>query len=839
MYNFLTLAAQFSFQYWILYIITTQGSVVPESHSKALAETLALYSSTKVPNSLGSFSNGQNTDQILISEGMGKRIVGTGESKGDMINTFAISEYMNADIYGNISKNTKIPFIMNKSPIVISRKQIIDEYYLDKTKDIQFSPYSSVYYLSTAPPPNPQHTVWQWEHINKPILRNSLASRTYNESKRKVPSVNEVWWNPPVLKTPNYYRSNVRKENSPNKQSLNKTDKNFDSNNKLYHEVDDNFEYNALKNKIDQLSTNTKLKSENKMTRNEKKIDLLKMESFNSTENSRLDVLNRKITNFTELSKNITEKKENVGNREIYNKRLNDTNSTSIYKNKDIAKNKQNNITQLENYKISQNNNIKTKDTYLTKPQVNLNTKQTANNKTINDNLISVNNENYEYNYTLAQDPKLSRNLNIYKSIDNVTKYIDFYLIDDSNNSSDYNHSSVYNNLENIEFSQNSNYAKNYTQNEIVLSELADSIYNGIENFNESTKFNEGHNIQYHKSDPDQIKNFIYDLKFNITQDNNETNHKDVVTVENDIKDTGVLLSGENNFLNNSMSFNNDEIINSEEDQEMHATTIGTVIDLTKAEIPNIYNQTLARDQLITNALNNLKSENWSFPIEQLIDATFIHPGAPQPELVPNQLGPKLMYQDFYCNPQIHKCTDLATLGKAIGIPLWNIYNMSTIGKIQRRFSELADDVERTATMGLTPTFIDYIEREPTIEVLESIAKGPTQMFLLKEGGNITNFIDNSSTLALFQTDEFLEPKRFNKTQQKFATQVLKAAKACAESGFTLPNCNVTTQENVELSSSQIANFEKLGILNEDGALKIQRPQTFEKPVNNTFFYFL
>lgn len=35
-------------------------------------------------------------------------------------------------------------------------------------------------------------------------------------------------------------------------------------------------------------------------------------------------------------------------------------------------------------------------------------------------------------------------------------------------------------------------------------------------------------------------------------------------------------------------------------------------------------------------------------------------------------------------------------------------------------------------------------------------------MFLLEEGGNITNFIDNSSALALFQTNEFLEPRHFN-----------------------------------------------------------------------------
>ncbi|EEA08183.1 uncharacterized protein CMU_011320 [Cryptosporidium muris RN66] len=817
MYNFLNLATQLSFQYWILYTTTTQGSVVPENHSKALAETLALYGSTKIPNSLEFSSNGQNTDQMLISEGMGKRIVGIGESRGDIVGTFAISEYMNTDIYGNISKNTKIPFIVNKPPIVISRKQIVDEYCPNKTKDIQFSPYSSVYYLSTAPPPNPQHTVWQWEHINKPILRNSLASKTYNESKRKIPSVNEVWWNPPVLKTPNYYRSNVRRENSSNKQSLNKTNEDFDSNNKLYHEVDDNIEYNALKNKLDQLSTSTKLKSENIITRNEKKSDLLNIGIFNSTENSRLDVLNRKITNFTEVSKNITEKKENsVENREIYN-RLNDTNKNSIYKDKDIAENKQNNITQLGNYKISQNNNIKTKDTNLTKSQVNLNTKPTASNKTIHDNLIGMDNKNYEYNYTLAQDTKLSRNLDIYKSIGNVTKYIDFYLIDDNNNLSNYNYSSVHNNLENIEFNQNPNYTRNYTKNKIVLSESTDSIYNGIENFNESTKFN-GYNIQYYKNNPDQIKNFIHDLKSNITQDN-KTNHRDII--KGDIKDIGILLFEENNLLNNSISFNNNEIINPEEDQKTHAT-IGTAIDLKKTEIPNIYNQTSARDQLITNALNNLKSENWSLPMEYLINTTFIQSDTPQPELVPNQLGPKLMYQDFYCNPQIHKCTDLATLGKAIGVPLWNIYNMSTIGKIQRRFSELADDVERTATMGLTPTFIDYIEQEPIIETLESIGKGPTQMFLLEEGGNITNFIDNSSTLALFQNNEFLEPKYFNKTQQKFATQVLKAARACAESGFTLPNCNVTKQEGVKLSSSQIANFEKLGILNEDGTLKIR-----------------
>ena len=138
MYNFLNLATQFSFQYWILYITTTQGSVVPESHSKALAETLALYSSTKIPNSLEFSSNGQNTDQILISEGMGKRIVGAGESRGDIVGTFAISEYINTDIYGNISKNTKIPLIVNKPPIVINRKQIVDEYYPNKTKIFSF-----------------------------------------------------------------------------------------------------------------------------------------------------------------------------------------------------------------------------------------------------------------------------------------------------------------------------------------------------------------------------------------------------------------------------------------------------------------------------------------------------------------------------------------------------------------------------------------------------------------------------------------------------------------------------------------------------------------------------
>ncbi|KAJ1605274.1 putative signal peptide-containing protein [Cryptosporidium canis] len=93
--------------------------------------------------------------------------------------------------------------------------------------------------------------------------------------------------------------------------------------------------------------------------------------------------------------------------------------------------------------------------------------------------------------------------------------------------------------------------------------------------------------------------------------------------------------------------------------------------------------------------------------------------------------------------------------------------------------------------MGLTPTFIDYIEQEPTIELLESIAKAPTDIFQIPENGSINQFYDNATRLGVFQASEFINPLPQNRTDQKFANALKKAAIDCLLSNFTLPNCNI------------------------------------------------
>lgn len=131
-----------------------------------------------------------------------------------------------------------------------------------------------------------------------------------------------------------------------------------------------------------------------------------------------------------------------------------------------------------------------------------------------------------------------------------------------------------------------------------------------------------------------------------------------------------------------------------QEDELLKSATIGDIVNLTRLEVPNPYDRKVAIDQLISSSLENLKMENWSIPVEEIINATFIHPGTQQPDLVPNQMGPKVKVQDFYCNPQIHKCTNLHAVGTAIGEPIWKIYNTSTVGRAQRRVSNLLDDTE-------------------------------------------------------------------------------------------------------------------------------------------------
>ncbi|KAH7648255.1 hypothetical protein FG379_000179 [Cryptosporidium bovis] len=136
------------------------------------------------------------------------------------------------------------------------------------------------------------------------------------------------------------------------------------------------------------------------------------------------------------------------------------------------------------------------------------------------------------------------------------------------------------------------------------------------------------------------------------------------------------------------------EINENFEEDILRTAKIGDIVNLTRLEIPNPYDRKTAINNLISNSLLNMKQENWSIPVEEIINATFINPGTKQPDLVPNQMGPKVKVQDFYCNPNIHKCTDLYTVGTSIGEPLWKIYNTSTIGRAQRRIENLLDDTE-------------------------------------------------------------------------------------------------------------------------------------------------
>ncbi|QOY40254.1 Uncharacterized protein with WD40 repeat [Cryptosporidium parvum] len=248
---------------------------------------------------------------------------------------------------------------------------------------------------------------------------------------------------------------------------------------------------------------------------------------------------------------------------------------------------------------------------------------------------------------------------------------------------------------------------------------------------------------------------------------------------------------------NNHKDQNNKDEEGHIEDEIVKSTTVGDIVNLTRLELPNPYDRKVAVDQLISTSLNNLKQENWSIPVEEIINATFIYPGTQQPDLVPNQMGPKVKVQDFYCNPQIHKCTNLKEVGVAIGEPIWKIYNTSTIGRAQRRISNFLDDTEDHLTMGLTQTFIDYIEQEPTIELLESIGKAPSNIFQIPENGSINQFYDNATRIGVFQTSEFISPLPQNKTDQKFANALKKAAIDCLLSNFTLPNCQIPENNTI------------------------------------------
>lgn len=154
-----------------------------------------------------------------------------------------------------------------------------------------------------------------------------------------------------------------------------------------------------------------------------------------------------------------------------------------------------------------------------------------------------------------------------------------------------------------------------------------------------------------------------------------------------------------------------------QEDEVLKSATIGDIVNLTRLEVPNPYDRKVAIDQLISTSLDNLKQENWSIPVEEIINATFIHPGTQQPDLVPNQMGPKVKVQDFYCNPQIHKCTNLHAVGTAIGEPIWKIYNTSTVGRAQRRVSNLLDDTE-----------VSWFDSRPKLDVKQTNTLSFTQL---------------------------------------------------------------------------------------------------------------
>ncbi|KAH8741264.1 hypothetical protein FG386_000171 [Cryptosporidium ryanae] len=240
--------------------------------------------------------------------------------------------------------------------------------------------------------------------------------------------------------------------------------------------------------------------------------------------------------------------------------------------------------------------------------------------------------------------------------------------------------------------------------NEIGIS--GNDTKQDMENYFEAQRLNDSKYDEIYHNNSNHHKNHSYKQNYN---QNHTLSH---------IHNHGNSHKRNNqNHKKKQQNDENDDIQENKENVEegvLKSTTIGDIVNLTRLEIPNPYDRKIAINNLISNSLSNMKQENWSIPVEEIINSTFINPGTEQPNLVPNQMGPKAKIQDFYCNPNIHKCTDLYTVGTSIGEPLWKIYNTSTFGRAQRRIENLLDDTEEYLTMGLTQTFIDYIEQEPT-----------------------------------------------------------------------------------------------------------------------------
>lgn len=213
--------------------------------------------------------------------------------------------------------------------------------------------------------------------------------------------------------------------------------------------------------------------------------------------------------------------------------------------------------------------------------------------------------------------------------------------------------------------------------------------------------------------------------------------------------------------------------------------------DIFPFKIPNITTTGRLFDTMMNHMFDNHRNVNHSIPIRPIVKA--LVEGETLPTLYPGQGGPLPKLDDIYCNPALMPggCATLSEWSRVFGVALRDKLLSNPVAHGLQRLGGTANYLHHRAVRTFTPTMVDFVEQEPIVHALESLAHNTVGKLIHFEPDEPMAMAIYNFTGLFFDHLSLLDPDSPMAVFKRIMRSKTKAAAACRLANGLLPFCDL------------------------------------------------